>query len=203
MGREIKRVPLDFSWPLNKVWGGFINPHYRECPAGCRGGYSPAYELVAAHVNSLMWDTSALRTPEYAKITSYLAGRAVGLFGHDSTDAWAAVKKLGELAGLPSEWKTCSVCEGEGMDPAVRDAYEAWEATEPPAGEGWQVWETVSEGSPVSPVFASPGELTMWLTGEGYTQRAAMAFVEHGWAPSFVIGGGRMGDGISMADAFP
>jgi hypothetical protein len=23
MGREIKRVPLDFDWPLDKVWHGF------------------------------------------------------------------------------------------------------------------------------------------------------------------------------------
>src|SRR3990167_5436206 len=43
MGREIKRVPLDFSWPLHKVWEGFLMPeslHLPECP-DCRGdGYS-------------------------------------------------------------------------------------------------------------------------------------------------------------------
>jgi hypothetical protein len=26
MGREIKRVPLDFDWPLDKVWAGFLRP---------------------------------------------------------------------------------------------------------------------------------------------------------------------------------
>jgi hypothetical protein len=26
MGRELKRVPLDFDCPLNKVWKGYINP---------------------------------------------------------------------------------------------------------------------------------------------------------------------------------
>ena len=31
MGREIKRVPLDFDWPLNKTWEGFLNPHYKQC----------------------------------------------------------------------------------------------------------------------------------------------------------------------------
>ena len=31
MGREIKRVALDFDWPLDKVWGGYKNPFYRQC----------------------------------------------------------------------------------------------------------------------------------------------------------------------------
>ena len=31
MGREIKRVPMDFGWPLNKVWEGFLNPNYTKC----------------------------------------------------------------------------------------------------------------------------------------------------------------------------
>jgi len=31
MGRELKRVPLDFSWPLSTVWEGYVNPHYEKC----------------------------------------------------------------------------------------------------------------------------------------------------------------------------
>lgn len=30
MGREMKRVPMDFDWPLGRVWKGFLNP-YRGC----------------------------------------------------------------------------------------------------------------------------------------------------------------------------
>jgi hypothetical protein len=26
MGRQVRRVPLDFSWPLEKVYDGFLNP---------------------------------------------------------------------------------------------------------------------------------------------------------------------------------
>lgn len=25
MGRTLKRVALDFDWPLNQVWKGFVN----------------------------------------------------------------------------------------------------------------------------------------------------------------------------------
>lgn len=27
MSRECKRVPLDFEWPLNEVWRGYIDPY--------------------------------------------------------------------------------------------------------------------------------------------------------------------------------
>ena len=27
MGRKLMRVPLDFAWPLKKVWKGYINPY--------------------------------------------------------------------------------------------------------------------------------------------------------------------------------
>src|SRR5262245_47335998 len=43
MGRELRRVALDFNWPLNKPYDGFINPHYdkTECRV-CEGrGDSP------------------------------------------------------------------------------------------------------------------------------------------------------------------
>ncbi len=39
MGREIKRVALDFDWPIGEVWTGFLNPYYAEqvkCPT-CDG----------------------------------------------------------------------------------------------------------------------------------------------------------------------
>ena len=48
MGRELRRVPMDFDWPLNKPWKGFVNPRYtaKECK-DCNGsGYAPfAYNL--------------------------------------------------------------------------------------------------------------------------------------------------------------
>lgn len=24
MGREVRRVPVDFDWPINKVWKGYL-----------------------------------------------------------------------------------------------------------------------------------------------------------------------------------
>ena len=45
MGRELKRVPLDFSWKLNKVWDGYLNNHHGEqCPF-CDGSGSSQYYI--------------------------------------------------------------------------------------------------------------------------------------------------------------
>ena len=45
MGREIKRVPLDFDAPLKRTWEGYINPYYRdhcrECHYCGRTGLNP------------------------------------------------------------------------------------------------------------------------------------------------------------------
>jgi hypothetical protein len=190
MGRELKRVALDFDAPLNKVWAGYINPHYRSCGA-CRDGYSPTYTYVAKHINALMWDRVLHATPDGLAIQEALAGRPASFMGHDSCDAYAAVAKLGELAGLPESWLTCAVCAGSGTDPAVKDAYEAWEPTEPPIGNGYQVWETVSEGSPISPVFATPEELATWMCREhardGNYEQWLTFITGPGWAPSLIM----------------
>lgn len=60
------------------------------------------------------------------------------------------------------------------------------------------MWETVSEGSPISPVFASSDELIGWMIGQGYSRDAAHRFIEVGeTAFSFMITPDRqMVDGV-------
>ena len=61
----------------------------------------------------------------------------------------------------------CEFCDGEGevwATPEIKAASEAWENFDPPAGSGWQFWETTSEGSPLTPVFATPEELARWCS---------------------------------------
>ncbi len=200
MGREIKRVPVDFDWPLDKIWHGYVNPHCEDCP-DCEAGYSNTYRLVAKHINSFVWDTDALKqSEEYCTITTFLCEREPHRFllGHDSLDAMHAIKKLGELAGLPNGWGTCQTCGGDGIHPDYKEVYEAWESEEPPEGDGWQVWETVSEGSPISPVFSDSYLLIDWLKEQGYSRDAARAFVERQWAPSMVMA--ISSDGVQIKD---
>jgi hypothetical protein len=51
----------------------------------------------------------------------------------------------------------------------------------------YQIYETVTEGTPVSPVFENLDDMKAWLLKEGYSEIAASKFVEHGWAPSFFM----------------
>ena len=192
MGREVKRVPMDFTWPLRKTRDGFVNPHYRECPY-CNTGYTKARWTLRHHTNAIMWERDV--DEEYAALTKGLAGRSpsMEIVGHDSIDAWHAEDKVIKAEGLDSEvWGICQHCEGGGIDPSVIEAYEAWERTSPPVGDGYQIWETVSEGSPISPVFATPEELADWMfingtnLDSGISKEQWLKFITVGWAPSLV-----------------
>ena len=86
---------------------------------------------------------------------------------------------------------------------------EEEEAYDPPEGEGYQVWETVSEGSPVSPVFASAEELVEYLHKEGAgstfrpcSRTAARHFIKAGFsAGTCAFINGYMVDGINAYSA--
>lgn len=81
----------------------------------------------------------------------------------DACDPWSATKAIIKAAGLdPDSWGICLDCKGDGVDSELKEAYEAWKEKEPPAGEGYQLWETCTEGSPVSPIFTTAEELADW-----------------------------------------
>jgi hypothetical protein len=81
----------------------------------CHAGYSKTYDALAKHVQSLVWDSAVESNPEYAQITEFLCGRSGDrAFGHDSIDAYRAVLKIGDMAGLPPGWSTCAHCNGDG-----------------------------------------------------------------------------------------
>lgn len=226
MSREVRRVSLDFDWPLDQVWGGYLMPeelHASPCPA-CSNGFTAAREWLDTLVGLLMMlpdETPERRnvkdmrggrmhpylerlenrpysrpSADITELTGGLAGRAPrATWGHDATDRWAANAKVIEAAGLdPESWGLCPTCAGtaclesyEGQHAAA----EAWKPVEPPSGDGWQLWETVTEGSPISPVFATADELAVWMSdparGDRWVPQATAAqFIADGWAPTFV-----------------
>lgn len=40
MGREIKRVPLDFDWPIDQLWKGYVNPYRGQFCKPCQKKYN-------------------------------------------------------------------------------------------------------------------------------------------------------------------
>lgn len=133
MGREIKRVALDFDWPINKVW--------------------PFYKLSTCI---------------------------------DDCDECRAAAKI---RGMEFTEYNC---------PKFKEY-------DPPEGDGYQLWETTSEGSPMSPVFQTPEELAKWLDINQISSFSDMTcnydqwlnFIYGSqWAPSAIIENGELKSGV-------
>lgn len=298
MGREIKRVPVDFGWPIGKKWDGFVNPfNPRKCPA-CKNGYSETAEFLSdqwygnapfdpsetgskpfgfSHpaINALAvrnvqaapefygsgwvailrearrlaedcfdshwchhlaqvdvdelvkadrlrdfthdWTRENGWTPKIPSVhptAEQVNAWSIGGMGHDSINRSICVRAKCERLGKSN---TCDVCNGNATDPTDADTYakmEAWKSTEPPIGEAYQIWETVSEGSPITPAFADPERLAEWCvshqfdgkhhlidgerwnslaggTGELSKEHWLKFIVGPGWAPSMVAESGK------------
>jgi hypothetical protein len=238
MSREVRRVPLDFDWPIDKTWAGYLRPdQYDGDPCrDCANGGTDAFEwlqAVAYVIAGLADDANdeargrpmhpyltPLREisynrakgrpgPQFAEFANGIAPETRPSFL--GRDVYGTLRALIKAAGLPEEWGTCPTCDGHGSIeryPGQRAEAEAWEATEPPTGEGWQYWETVSEGSPISPVFATADELSVWLQTDYHwgasgplTKEQADNMVRVGWAPSGIIDatGVHAGDAVILS----
>ncbi len=94
--------------------------------------------------------------------------------------------------------RTCASCDGKGAvfrGDGHRRAHDDWKPTEPPEGPGWQMWETVSEGSPVSPVCATAEDLARHMADRDARRDDGMGYegwlrfiVGPGWAPTGING---------------
>ena len=207
--REVKRVSRDFRWPLNQTWEGYLNPYYQKCPK-CNNGYTAAREFLEFLIHRLLvaghdcyrgnWhpytiplaQESAFPSIDLSELTDGLAGRnAIEWLGYDSIDNWVAVKKVISAAGLdPEKWGICEHCNGDAIDSRVKKEYESWKPTEPPAGDGWQMWETCSEGSPISPVFDTPEGLAEYCADNCTTFGAQKSDYQR-WL-DFIMGNGHL-----------
>lgn len=118
--------------------------------------------------------------------------------GHDSINSWLCCDARCKREKIDT---TCTSCAGRGVfwpSPEAEKLYDDWQATEPPAGDWWQVWQTVGEGSPVTPAFATAEQLIDYLVAYGdvwdqrrgdggWKREAAEKFVGTGWAASMVV----------------
>ena len=230
MGRLLKRVPLDFNWPIGQIWKGYISPYNPvECKAcggmGCspdykvledkwygrHGSYVPLNDGSGRNWNPSAWqnhldedDVQALldadRLWDFTRVPINEEQRKVveqrmkerhnswlpynngykptpkevnewnkrGM-GRDGSNAWIVIKAKLKRLGLP---QYCEFCQGKGhfwQTKEIEKAAEAWQEFEPPKGEGYQLWENTSEGSPQSPVFKTLDELCAWCAKNATT----------------------------------
>lgn len=116
---------------------------------------------------------------------------------------------IGLLSGSPDEalaswqeglqqWLRGEYEYQDDSDVRTEDAYRDYTGGEPEAehymghhftgrpATHWQLYETVSEGSPVSPVFATREALIEWMKRNGCAAWAVRLLEEDGWCPSMI-----------------
>lgn len=135
--------------------------------------------------NPRTWEwVTVPRTAEEVNAANAPHGSMMGECNHDSINCHVLVKSRCERLGADVE---CSECKGRGVV-CTDEEYERWDnwtGTEPPKGDGWQLWETTTEGSPQSPVFATPEELADWCAPNA-TWFADQRWSRDEWLESFV-----------------
>lgn len=153
MGRRLKRVSLDFDWPIGVEWEGYLNPHYAHqlpCPF-CEGtGYSD----FALGIKDRWYTEASLLKEDVSKY----------LFCNSCCGFHPVAEAICEHSGIDLR---CDHCNGAGWiwrTEKHREMAREWTPYDPPAGDGYQMWENLSDGSPVSPVFGTPEELAKWLS---------------------------------------
>lgn len=138
--------------------------------------------------------------------------------GAEWDEAWSAWQR--------GEVENCSAKEGgPKWKPKDEDAlkcprYTEWAGARPspddhmptfPAGTATMLmmYEDTSEGTPISPAFDTPEKLARWLAdtrasafgGMTATYEQWLATCNSGWAPSMIMGGGRMMSGVEASAA--
>lgn len=157
MGRTLKRVPLDFDYPLGEVWEGYLNQHYVPCEH-CEAGWSLEYKFLEKCIYGYpMEKNEKLKSFVYTMLPHIQNFKITS-----SSHIYEFLTTKGKELNFPEKWHTCSTCDGSGIHPEAKEAHDNWEKREPPLGEGYQLWETTTEGSPKSPVFKTLDALCEW-----------------------------------------
>lgn len=189
MWRIARRVPLDFDWPLGKVYEGFEQPDRFVCEP-CQGrGSTVGRERLDEVIQLLFvgdkehrdgrpedprfsraaWYYSHDRVPgeDYADLCARLSVHPGGYErDYDHRDLYSARRIILAAVGIDDdEWGTCPSCNGDGCPVELQAERDAWKETPPPEGDGWQLWST--NDFPVSPVFPSEDALVDWLVETG------------------------------------
>ena len=232
MGREVKRVPLDFNLAIGDIWPGFLLPKHLnsiKCIQCGGDGYNPKtselskawysfdqvewvsifpgnrrynnlawqYHLEQTEVETLVkggrlmdfthtWNKVAKegwkpKDPPYMPTAEEVNEWAHNGMGHDSVNQWLCVESRARRLGF---WGRCLYCKGEGV--VYRSIIhkwrnEHWNPKESPKGKGFQMWENVTEGSPISPVFDSPEKLAKWLVKHDASASGSMTANYEQW----------------------
>lgn len=94
--------------------------------------------------------------------------------------------------------KECSWEKWHGHRPLPEHYMPFWPAEQ---ATHWQMYETCTEGAPISPVFATPEELARWLANNGASAFADQTSSYEQWLKT-ILRGGSIGSFMITGDGF-
>ena len=173
-------------------WYGFYNGHYLPNPyrPDCR--YCPEakpyamerweYDFIVADddLRNRMFGCDKADVPPFEELKEWVLRNNL-LMRIETLFIYRMTKEYCRRNGFET---ACPHCDGTGLvwqTEELHQLHENWQPIEPPTGEGYQLWETTSEGSPASPVFATFDELCEWCA-ENATTFASYKATKEEWA---------------------
>ena len=162
------QADVDALLEADRLWS------FTRVPRDAGQGFVVAIRMAFHNTNSWLPEPNGHR-PTAAEVNAWSLARGIG---HDGLNRGVCIEARCKREGVP---RTCARCAGTGRvwpTPEIRDRHERWEPEEPPTGDGYQLWETCSEGSPQSPVFASIEELCAWAADHATTFASFKATAE-------------------------
>ncbi len=217
MGRELKRVAIDFKYPIGQIWKGYINPfRSMECKSCDGSGLNEKTKKLSddwySHLRTDMEDgwgkkitdieVKALvehgrlmdfthtwtsgegwkkKEPEYIPTADEVNEWNRNGFGHDSINHSICTKARAKHLGF---YGHCEVCGGEGeiwQSDEIKKLHEDWKSFDPPTGDGFQLWNTTTEGHPMSPVFDTLEKLCEYLETENVSIFGSSTLTKQKW----------------------
>jgi hypothetical protein len=111
---------------------------------------------------------------------------------------WRIGQHPDQLDGSAKDCKTFQQWEGTPPDAEYYNTF--YDPNDPAVATHYQIYQNVSEGSPVSPVFETLEEMETWLISQGHSEKAAKGFCRTGYAPAMIMGPGFIKSGIDTHD---
>lgn len=206
MGREVRRVPMDWQHPMHWTprWDRMTGTSPMTLvPLGLMDDYPGA---VAT------WEEEGeqLARREGFDWTFHLEYNLTGYQGHKDTKPVAHPFVVDEDADEDG----VTVRDADHLHELMTAKHQTYRPDPAdympvfPEGTatGWVMYETTSEGTPISPVFEMPEELARWLADNGAstfghstaTYDQWLGMIRAGWAPSAVSDGSGLRSGVEL-----
>lgn len=202
MGREIRRVPRKWNHPkqiitryepllgdvAKEVYRPMYQQEYKEAVDEFNEEMKKWFKGIRHWYQGFYWDSfNDKLIPIKEKLDEWYKHNEKERIEHGYSDTYLATEQMRYKTGI------CSWTDVAGDVPLYPNPEDYM-----PFGEWYQIYETVTEGTPVTPSFETVDQLIEWLSkntdfvGATWTPEQVRGLVKQGSVPSFVVENGKL-----------